>query len=408
MRARPNLSGEQIVTDYLTRVAQAARLLPKGARAAFVGRTRSLVEREVGPPGSRTDPERVIEVLERLGKPEDLVLEERTRIDRGWVKKREGEAAAAALSGPRMNRPLTSRRRPNADNRALYGKEAQPGPGGTVIRPDGSVITPDGTVVGPDGTVTGPDGTVIGSAGTVLGPAAGTGPRRSVLRGVGPRGGGARDTGPRTAGLQATGPQAAGSGGPGPGPEASRTGAPRRLRSADSLEDASRGAGPAATDVPAGPEGAGRTSPLGWLTGQGGRSGEAGAENLTATAGRLARDNVLETVAILFLGLGGLILPFPFWPLGAVVSMFSRLWDIKDKSLAVTGPLLVLLAASVITALFVGGGSNVVLIYFHAVHVGFGLLIRVGSVLTAAYLARRVSNGPRVKTPPWQRVTRNR
>jgi flagellar biosynthesis protein FliQ len=162
----------------------------------------------------------------------------------------------------------------------------------------------------------------------------------------------------------------------------------------------------AGTDVPAMPEGARRTGPLDWLTGQGARSGAAG-ENLTATAGRLARDNVLETVAILSLGLGGLILPFPFWPLGAVVSMFSRLWDIKDKTLAVIGPLLVTLAASVVSALFMGGG-NVILVYFHAIHVGFGLLIRVGSVLTAAYLARRVTQGPRVKAPPWQRVTRGR
>ena len=51
---------EQLVTDYLTRVAQAARLLPKGARMAFVGRTRALIEREVGPPGTRTDPEQVM------------------------------------------------------------------------------------------------------------------------------------------------------------------------------------------------------------------------------------------------------------------------------------------------------------------------------------------------------------
>src|SRR5438105_4134903 len=158
MRARPNLSGEQIVTDYLTRVAQAARLLPKGARGAFVGRTKSLVEREVGPPGARTDPQHVVEVLARLGKPEDLVLEERTRIDRGWVKNREGEAAAAAVTGPR-NRSLTSRRRLNSSTQQSYGKPGQPGP-------DGIVTGPDGIVTGPDGTITGPPG-----------PAQGTGPR---------------------------------------------------------------------------------------------------------------------------------------------------------------------------------------------------------------------------------------
>jgi hypothetical protein len=388
MRARPNLSGEQIVTDYLTRVAQAARLLPKGARAAFVGRTRSVIDREVGPPGTRTDAEHVIEVLARLGKPEDLVLEERTRIDQGWVKKREGAAAAAALTSPRMNRPLTSRRRPNSTAQPLYGRPAEPGLDGT---------EPDGTVTGPAGTVIGPDGTVIGADATVTRPAQGTGPRRSVLRGASPRGAGARATGPQAAGSRGTGPSAA----------APRAGAPRRLRSADSPQDANqRGASPAGTDAAAGPADTRHTSPIDWLTGQATRRGGAGSENLTANAGRIARDNVMETVAILLLGLGGLILPFPFWPLGAVVAMFSRLWDIKDKVLAVTGPLLVTLTVSVITALFVGGGGNVILVYFHAVHVGFGLLIRVGSVVTAAYLAWRVSKGPRVKVPPWQRITR--
>ena len=115
MRSRPNLSGEQLVTDYLSRVAQASRQLPKGARMSFVGRTKALVDRELGRPGTRTDPVRVSEVLARLGTPEDLVMGERTRIDRGGVKSRaasdeEGEAAAAARTGP-LNLSLTPRRR---------------------------------------------------------------------------------------------------------------------------------------------------------------------------------------------------------------------------------------------------------------------------------------------------------
>jgi len=395
MRARPNLSGEQLVTDYLSRVAQAARLLPKGARMAFVGRTRALVEREVGPPGTRTDPEHVSAVLARLGKPEDLVAEERTRIDQGWVKSRaaskeEGEAAAAALTGPRMNRPFTARRRPNSESQPLTGRLIPPGQSQAVI--------------GPDGSVTGPDGSVTG------GPARppGTAPRRSVLRGAGPRNPGARTIGPR----------GAGAGGAGAPSGASPTAGPRRLRSADSPDS-----GPPGT-VPAGvaprdtsQRGAkrqggaagdtGHTGAIERLIGQvPGIRGIEGAETFTANAGRLARENVLEAVAILLLGLGGLILPFPFWPIGAVVALFSRLWDLKDKSLAFTGPLLVTLALSVIAAPIVGGSGTVIVVYFHAVHVSFGLLVRVGSVLTAAYLAWRVSKGPRVKVPPWKRITR--
>jgi hypothetical protein len=133
MRARPNLSGEQLVTDYLSRVTQASRQLPKGARMAFVARTKALIDRELGRPGTRTDPVRVSEVLARLGTPEDLVMAERTRIDRGWVKSRassdeEGEAAAAALTEP-LNRSLTPRRRLSPD--AQPGKRVPPGDPGT-------------------------------------------------------------------------------------------------------------------------------------------------------------------------------------------------------------------------------------------------------------------------------------
>lgn len=375
MRARPNLSGEQMVTEYMTRVAQAAtRLLPKGARAAFVGRTRALVQREIGPPGTRTDPEHVSEVLTRLGKPEDLVIEERTRIDKGWVKSRAGsreagEAAAAALTGPRMNRPLTARRRPNSDAQPLFGRTAQQGE---------------------DKTVIGPDGTVIGAAG----PSPGTAPRRSVLR-PGPRGTGPWPAGLR--GLRGTGPQGAG-----PRSGGAQDAGARRLRSADSPGTGTQGADPHAA-----PGGTGPAGPLGRLIGQiPGKRPASGADTFASSAGQFARNNLLETIAVLFLGLGGLILPFAFWPIGAIVALFSRIWDVKDKSVAVVGPLLVTLAASVLAAVFVGGSGNVVVAYFHAVHVDFGLMMRVGAVITAAYLVWRVTRGPRAKVPPWKRIRR--
>jgi hypothetical protein len=359
MRARPNLSGEQLVTDYLTQVAQQARLLPKGARMAFVGRTRAIIERELGPPGTRTDPARVSAVLERLGTPEDLVTEERTRIDRGWVKSRapskeEGEAAAAALTGP-LNRSLTIRRRPGADTQ--HGQQAAPGDPGT-----GPVTPAEGTpVAGPPGA----------------GPRS-SGPRSDGPRSAGPRSTGLGGAGPRSAGLRSAGPQ---SSGPRPG----------GLRSAAPQSSGPRNGGLRSADSPS------------KATGPHGLRG-----NVTlARARQLARDHLLETIAILLLGLGGLILPFPFWPIGAIVGLFSRLWDLKDKSLAITGPLLVALAGAVFGALIIGGSGTVIVVYFHALGVIFGPMIRVGSVLTAAYLAWRVSRGPRVKVPPWRRVTRS-
>jgi hypothetical protein len=345
MRASPNPSGEQLVTDYLTRVAQQARHLPKGARMAFVGRTRALVERELGGPGALTDPGRVSAVLDRLGTPEDLVIQERTRIDRDWVKKRassreEGEAAAAALAGPR-NRSLTPRRRLNTSTQT--GQRTSPDLPGT-----GPVTPVEGTPVPgyPGARRPGPRS---------------TGPRSTSLRGVGPR-----DAGLRSVGPQSTGPHGGG------------------LRSADSP-----GASPGRQDGTA--PGTHRVS---W-------------HEMLANTRQLARDHLLETIAILLLGLGGLILWFPFWPIGAIVALFSRLWDVRDKSLAVAGPLLVMLAGSVLGALIIGGSDNVVVVYFHAIGVDFNILIRVGCVLTAAYLAWRVTQGPRPKAPPFQRITRS-
>jgi hypothetical protein len=354
MRARPNLSGEQLVTDYLSRVTQASRQLPKGERMAFVARTKRLVDRELGP-GTRTDPVRVSEVLARLGTPEDLVMAERTRIDRGWVKSRassedEGEAAAAALTGP-LNRSLTPRRRLSPD--AQPGKQAPPGDPGT--RP----VTPGG-----------------GSQGA--------GPRRPVLRSVGPQSTGPRRAVPRSAGPPSATPRgAAPRGGP-------RSGGLRSAGSPAGHQDV-----PPRGELP--PGAAGKAGPT---------HGVSGSERL-ATTRQLARDNLLETIAILLLGLGGLILPYVFWPVGAIVALLSRLWDAKDKSLAIAGPLLVTLAGSVLGALIIGGSGNVVVVYTHALGADFNILIRVGSVLTAAYLAWRVTQGPRVKAPPWQRVKRS-
>ena len=311
---------------------------------AFVARTKALIDRELGRPGTRTDPVRVSEVLARLGTPEDLVTAERTRIDRGWVKSRasseeEGEAAAAALTGP-LNRSLTPRRRLSPD--AQPGKQAPPDDPGT------GPVTPAG-----------------GSPGA--------GPRRPVLRSVGPQSTGLRSAGQRSGTAQSGGPRSGG------------------LRSA-------------------GPAGAGRRDvpPVGELppgeTGRASGSDDVSGNETLAATRQLARDNLLETIAILLLGLGGLILPYVFWPAAAIVALFSRLWDLKDKSLVIAGPLLVTLAGSVPVALIIGGSGNVVLVYTHALRVDFNILIRVGCVLTAAYLGWRVTQGPRVKVPPWQHI----
>jgi hypothetical protein len=118
---------------------------------------------------------------------------------------------------------------------------------------------------------------------------------------------------------------------------------------------------------------------------------------------QLARGHLVESTAVVLIGLGGAILPFPFWPAGFVVALFSRLWDGRDKTAALLGPVLVDLVGSVVSALFMGGKQNVIVIYTHALHVDTGLWVRLGCALTALYLGWRVAKGPRVKIPPWKR-----
>ena len=260
-------SAEILIQDYLARVTAAARVLPKGARVTFVGRTRALIEREIGASGM-ADPRRVLEVLSGLGEPEELVAQERARIEH------------------RAFRPIKSRWKPAAET-----QPPQP------PAPESRRQPP-----------------------SVPGKTDGTGPR----------------------------------------------------------------AWPAGRDAVVEPD-------------------HAHDETLARSAARLGRAHVRESVAVLLLGIGGLILPFPFWLLGALVAVFSRLWDVRDKAVAWGGPLVVALLGSVITALIRGGTANVVMIYTHALSVDFGLLVRAGCLLCAAYLAWRVYQGPRVKVPPWQR-----
>jgi hypothetical protein len=91
MKRRPApMSAEQIVRDYLGRVStEAQRLLPKGDRLLFVGRTRAAIEARVGPLAS-ADIEDVLTALTALGDPQELVKQERERL---YTARRRGAAA---------------------------------------------------------------------------------------------------------------------------------------------------------------------------------------------------------------------------------------------------------------------------------------------------------------------------
>ena len=121
-----------------------------------------------------------------------------------------------------------------------------------------------------------------------------------------------------------------------------------------------------------------------------------------AEAWALARKHPLEAVAVVLLGLGGLILPFPFWLIGGLVSLRSRRWDARDKWIALAGPPLVTFMVLLIRA--VTSPGNFFSAFYHASQHDVGLSIRVGCVLCAGYLIWRLRRGPRLRTlPPWQR-----
>jgi hypothetical protein len=120
----------------------------------------------------------------------------------------------------------------------------------------------------------------------------------------------------------------------------------------------------------------------------------------------LVRRHPLECAAIAVLGVGGLIDPYPLWMLGALVVLVSRLWDTRDKLIAVAVPMAVALLGAVMLA-----GLNVKTSslsgYAHGMHTDGWDLIRAGAVLGAVYLAWRVRQGPRPRRgPPWEHIPR--
>jgi hypothetical protein len=138
---------------------------------------------------------------------------------------------------------------------------------------------------------------------------------------------------------------------------------------------------------------AGRRSPGGW---------RSPVMAPLAEAWALARKHPLEAVAVVLLGLGGLILPFPFWLIGGLVALRSRRWDARDKWIALAGPLLFTFVVLVIRG--VTSAGNFFSAFYHAAGHDVGLSIRAGCVLCAGYLIWRLRRGPRLRTlPPWQR-----
>jgi hypothetical protein len=120
----------------------------------------------------------------------------------------------------------------------------------------------------------------------------------------------------------------------------------------------------------------------------------------------LIRRHPLETVAVLLLGGGGLIYPFPLWLIAMAAVIASRGWDARDKWAAVAIPVaFTLIAAIAIAGIFARSGSLAG--YVSTVRIDGWDLIRAGSVVAAAYLVWRLRRGRRPpREPPWRRPPR--
>ncbi len=523
-RSAPPPSAEQMIREYLGRVSVAAmKVLPKGDRLLFVGRTRAAIEAKVGPLAS-ADADAVLDALAAMGDPEELATRERERLysarRRGaaaappalWKPSKEsrrgaggsgrggggsgrgaagsGRGAAGSASPPaRKEGTPPGRRRPRPwPHRGLTGPD-EPQPADTApppVPPDSVPSAPPDAVpsVPPDAVPPVPrqaDSPEVVFPAAEASPAPELSPPPRVPRpSEAPRdevprprmppeqaleegwptqrppagpppaepaaGGNSSAAGlpvPDLAGLEADLSE------PGaPKPDAPEPGAPGvEIPGAQTPGAQTPGAQTPGAQTPgaktpgAHTPGSGRPeqngTPPGWLhpgrptpapapgeaeplsivpgmsesgepedhpvTGQRSAAGwRSPVVAVLAEAWALARKHPLEAVAVVLLGLGGLILPFPFWLIGGLVALRSRRWDARDKWIALGGPPLVTFLVLLIRAATSTG--NFFSAFSHAAGHDVGASIRVGCVLCAGYLIWRLRRGPRLRTlPPWQR-----
>ena len=118
-----------------------------------------------------------------------------------------------------------------------------------------------------------------------------------------------------------------------------------------------------------------------------------------------ARRHPLESVAVVLLGLGGLIYP-PVWLMGALVAAFSKVWSIRDKWIGLVLPVF-LVIVGIVVEVSLDGTHRHWTTYVRDAWVFAGHLSRILALLGAVYLAWRSERGPRSPgVPPWQRSRR--
>ncbi len=104
-----------------------------------------------------------------------------------------------------------------------------------------------------------------------------------------------------------------------------------------------------------------------------------------------------EMLALVLLGLGGLLFPFPLWFAGAAIGLTSRVWSRSDKLTGLGGPLVItVVTVGIIGALNKNPEIPVDLhAYVAAAHADALLTLRITAALGAGYLGARLPRGGR-------------
>ncbi|HUB37771.1 MAG TPA: hypothetical protein VMA72_02860 [Streptosporangiaceae bacterium] len=343
---------EQLLRDYLSRLSAAARgQLSSDERRALVSRTRDFIERKtsLGRPPTLVE---VAKLLAGLGDPAGLVSQERQRLAtmRGEELKPASRGRFARILRGDPDRALSASWHwpVQEGNRADYQ---------LTLLDAGAPAAANGSSSNGAGSARKPGGAATREAN---GHRKVAGPRARDVDGL------AALVGPRSGDVTPT---------------------------ADVTDiSAARPAQPVPIET-------------GSVTWQPAAPGKSRRTRAAAALGRLAgwaRRNKVEAVAVVLLGIGGSIFP-PVWLLGAAVALASRLWDLRDKWLALAVPVL-LTVIGLAVGVSAAGSSGTLGHHLHEGWLFADVISRLTALLGASYLAWRSAHGRRPPaTPPWSK-----
>lgn len=112
------------------------------------------------------------------------------------------------------------------------------------------------------------------------------------------------------------------------------------------------------------------------------------------------RSHTLEALAIVLLGVGGVVYP-PIWLVGMGLAISSKVWDKRDKIIALVLPVLLSILGAVLALVF-GGQHPTIQAYAFEAWLGAERVSRLLALAGAIYLAWRLHRGRREqKLPAW-------